>query len=65
MSVLVKTIPTAKAEGKDPKLEVIRRLLNYHDTPHLATSKPPVELVFRSSIKTKISRKGQLFYESS
>ena len=64
MSVLVKTIHAAKAKGKDPKLEIKRRLLNYCNTPHPATGKPSAELVLGRSIKTRIPRKAQLFDES-
>ena len=63
MSVLVKTVHAAKAEKKDPKVEVKRRLLNYRNTPHPATGKAPVELVFKRSIKTRIPRKTILLGE--
>ena len=53
MGVLVKTIHAAKAENKDPKLEIKKRLMNYRNTPHSATGKAPAELVFRQTVKTK------------
>ena len=61
MAVLVKTIHAAKAEKKDPKVEVKRRLLNYRNTPHPATGKAPAELMFRRSVKTRIPSRIQLF----
>ena len=63
MGVLVKTIHAAKAENKDPKLEIKRRLMNYRNTPHPATGKVPAELVFRQTIKTKILRRPRLLGE--
>ena len=60
MSVLVKTIHMAKAENKEPKMEVKRRLLNYRNMPHLDTGKSSAELVLRQSIKTRLLRKTVL-----
>ena len=54
MSVLVKTIRTARAEGQDPRQAVKRRLLNYWNTPHPSTGVPLAELMFRRRIRTRI-----------
>ena len=61
--MLVKTIHAAKAEGKDPKLEIKKRLMNYRNTPHPAIGVAPAELMFRRSIKSKIPRKRRLLTE--
>ena len=52
--VLVKTIHAAIAEGKDPKVEVRRRVLNYRNTPHYTTGVAPSELVLGRLIRTKM-----------
>jgi hypothetical protein len=54
MGVLVKTVHTAVAAGRDPKVEVGRRLLNYRNTPHPSTGKTPAELMFGRRLKTKV-----------
>ena len=54
MGVLVKIIHAAMAEGKDPRIEVQRRLLNYRNTPHPSTSVSPASLMFNRKIRTKI-----------
>ena len=61
----MKTIHTAKAEKKDPKLEIKKRLMNYRNTPHPATGKAPAELVFRQTVKTKIPRKLKFLISTS
>ena len=53
-TVLVKTIHAAIAEGKDPKVEVKRRVLNYRNTPHYTTGVAPSELVLGGLIRTKM-----------
>ena len=63
MGVLVKTIHAAKAEGKDPRLEIKRRLMNYRNTPHPATGVAPAELMFRRTVRSKIPRKKKLLGE--
>ena len=52
--VLVKTIHAAIAEGKDPKVEVKRRVLNYRNTTHYTTGVAPSELVLGGLIRTKM-----------
>ena len=47
MGVLVKKIHVPRVEGKNLKVEVKRRMLNYLNTPHLATGKAPAELMFQ------------------
>ena len=59
----MKTIHAAKAEGKDPKVEVKRWMLNYCNTLHPATGKAPAEFMFTRSIKTRLPRRLQLFGE--
>jgi len=54
MSVLVKTVHAAIAEGKDPKLEVQRRVMNYCNTPHPSTGKAPSELIIGCLLNTKV-----------
>ena len=54
MSVLVKTVHAAKAQGKDPQVEVRRRVMNYRNTPHKSTSKTPAELIMNRRLRTKI-----------
>ena len=48
MGMLVKTVHTAVAAGRDPKVEVGRRLLNY------STGKTPANLMFGRRLKTKV-----------
>jgi transposase InsO family protein len=54
MSVLVKTVHAAKAQGKDPQVEVRRRVMNYRNTPHKSTNKTPAELIMNRRLRTKI-----------
>ena len=54
MSVLVKTIHAAIAEGKDPTVEVRRWIMNYRNTLHPSTGKAPNELTKGRLLKTKI-----------
>ena len=54
MGVLVKTVHSAIAAGKDVQTEVQRRLLNYRNTPHPSTGKTPAELIMLRRTKTKI-----------
>ena len=54
MATLVKTTHAAMAEGKDPKVEVRRRLLNYRNTPHPSTGVAPSQLMMNRPIRTRI-----------
>ena len=63
MGVLVKTIHAAKAEKKDPRVEIQRRLMNYRNTPHPSTGFSPAELMFRRTLKSRIPRKKRLLGE--
>ena len=42
------------AEGRDPKVEVQKRLLNYRNTPHPSTGFSPSQLMMGRKLKTKI-----------
>ena len=54
MSVLVKVIHAAVAEGKDPRLEVKKRLLNYRNTVHPSTGASPASLMMGREVRTKL-----------
>ena len=54
MSVLVKVIHASVAEGKDPKVEVQKRLINYRNTVHPSTGVSPVSLMMGRTIRTKL-----------
>ena len=54
MGVLVKVTHAAIAEGKDPRIEVQRRLLNYRNTIHPSTGKTPASLMMNRKIRTKL-----------
>ena len=54
MATIVKTTHAAIAEGKDPKLEIKRRLLNYRNTPHPSTGKTPSELMMGRVVRTRV-----------
>ena len=45
MSVIAKTVHAAIAEGKDPQVEVRRRLMNYRNTQHRSIGKALSELM--------------------
>ena len=54
MGVIVKVVHAAIAEGKDPKVEMWKRLRNYRNTPHPSTGKSPAELMMARQLKTRI-----------
>ena len=54
MGTLVKVTHAAIAEGKDPRIEVQRRLLNYRNTIHPSTGKTPASLMMNRKIRTKL-----------
>ena len=54
MATLVKVTHAAIAEGKDPRIEVQRRLLNYRNTVHPSTGKTPASLMMNRKIRTKL-----------
>ena len=54
MEVLVKVVHTAIAQGRDPKEEVMRGLLNYRNTRHPSTGCTPAELLMNRRPRTKI-----------
>ena len=57
MSVLVKVIHTAVAEGNDPITAIRRRLLNYRNTIHPSTGKTPAEVLMGRTVRTRIPTK--------
>ena len=54
MAVLVKVTHSAIAEGKDPRIEVLSRLLNYINTIHPSTGKKLASLMMNRKIRTKL-----------
>ena len=54
MSVLVKVIHAAVAEGRDPKVEVQKRLLNYRNTVHPSTGASSASLMMGRTLRTKL-----------
>ena len=52
--ILLKTIRTAKAEGKDWKKELRKFLLVHRSTPHTSTGVAPCMLLFGRQIRTKL-----------
>ena len=54
MATLVKVTHAAIAEGKDPRIEVQRRMLNYRNTIHPSTGKTPASLMMNRKIRTKL-----------
>ena len=53
-TVLVKIMHTAAAEGRDPRFEVQKRLLNYRSTVHPSTGFSLADLIMGRTIQTKI-----------
>jgi hypothetical protein len=54
MKPLLKSILTARTEGRKWKKELYTFLLNYRATPHSTTKVGPAELLFNRPIRTKI-----------
>ena len=54
MASIVKMTHAALAEGKDPKVEVTKWLINYRNTPHPSTKKTPSELMMNRTVRTKV-----------
>ena len=52
--MLCKLIHTCAAEGKDPRCELNKFLLQYRAAPHLTTNKSPAEMLYNRVIKTKL-----------
>ena len=54
MSVLVRVIHASVAEGKDLKVEVQKRLINYRNTVHPSPVVSPASLMMGRTIRTKL-----------
>lgn len=54
MKPLLKSILTARTEGRNWKKELYTFLLNYRATPHSTTNVAPAELLFNRTIRTKL-----------
>ena len=54
MGVIVKTVNAARAEKKDPKVPIERRLTRYRNTPHLSIGKMPSKLMFNRMVRTRL-----------
>ena len=52
--MLVKVLHASVAEGKDPKVEVQKRLINYRNTVHPSTGVSPASLMMGRTIRTKL-----------
>ena len=52
MKRLVRVIHTAGAEGRDPRREVFKFVLNYNSSIHSSTGKAPAELLMKRPMKT-------------
>ena len=58
MKPLVKSIQTARTQGRNWRQELYTFLLNYRATPHSTTKVAPAELLFNRSIRTKLPQHG-------
>ena len=54
MKILCKLLHTAAVEGKDPKAELHKYLLQYRATPHPTPGLSPAEMLFQRKIRTKL-----------
>ena len=54
VKILCKLLHTAAVEGKDPKAELHKYLLQYRATPHPSTGLSPAEMLFQRKIRTKL-----------
>ena len=54
IAVLQKIIHVVKAEGRDPIVEIRRRLLNYRNTMHPSTGKTPAQVMMKRYLRTRI-----------
>jgi len=54
MASIAKLVHASLAEGKDPKIEIQRFLMNYRNTPHSSTGYTPSRLLMGRVIKTKL-----------
>ena len=54
MFSIIKLVHANLAEGKGPKLEIYRFLMNYRNTTHPATGQAPSRLLMGRVIKTEI-----------
>ena len=51
---LCKLLHTASVEGKDPRAEIYKYLLQYRATPHTTTERSPAEMLFGRRLQTKL-----------
>ena len=51
---VIKTVNAARAEKKDPKVPIERRLTRYRNTPHLSIGKMPSKLMFNRMVRTRL-----------
>ena len=56
---LVKLIQASSAEGKDPRREVHKFVLNYNNSIHSSTGKTPAELLMNRKVKTLLPQLPQ------
>ena len=59
MRRLVKMTLAASAEGKDPRREVYKFVLNYNNSVHSSTGRNPAELLMRRKVKTLLPQLPQ------
>ena len=54
VKTMCKMLHTAVAEGKDPKVELQKYLMQYRAAPHTTTGKSPAEMLFNRCLKTRL-----------